>query len=197
MLSHCIAGSARPRSARARTHAWTQARTQLGASLVEVLVAVVVLSIGLLSMAWLHSVSLKYDKMSQFRGVATQLASDLADRIRANVGSAATYVFLDVYAPGAVATAPVNCVTSVCAGPEMAVFDLAEFRNAARLNLPDGGLFVVQDPADPRALTIWVLWRDPEAIDTGTATASLAPQCPLAIGMPSPMPQCMPLRVLL
>lgn len=170
---------------------------QRGASLLEVLVAVVILSIGLLSMAWLHSVGLQYDKMSQFRGVATQLASDLADRIRANVGAAADYVFLETYAPGTVATAPVDCVTTVCAGPEMALFDVAEFRNAARLNLPDGSLFVTQDAANPRALTIWVMWRDPEAVDTATATASLAAHCPAAIGAPAPMPQCMPLRVLL
>jgi type IV pilus assembly protein PilV len=170
---------------------------QRGASLLEVLVSIVILAIGLLSMAWLHSVSLQYDKMSQFRGVATQLASDLADRIRANVGAATNYVFVDAYAPGTVATAPVDCVASVCAGPEVALFDVAEFRNAARLNLPDGSLFVTQDAANPRALTIWVMWRDPEAVDTAIATASLAAHCPAAIGTPVPMPQCMPLRVLL
>ena len=46
---------------------------QRGASLIEVMVAIVVLSIGMLSMAWQHAVALKYDKMSQFRGIATQL----------------------------------------------------------------------------------------------------------------------------
>lgn len=189
MLSRAGAGS--------RRHQQPRASAQRGASLIEVLVAVVVLSVGMLSMAWQHSVALRYDKISQFRGIATQLSSELADRIRANVGASAGYVYTQPYEPGLVAVAPSDCTAQVCDGNEMAAFDLAEFRNAARLSLPDGSLVVVQDPADPNALTIWMLWRDPDALDTATATASLAAGCPALIGAPSPMPQCMPLRVLL
>jgi type IV pilus assembly protein PilV len=170
---------------------------QRGASLIEVMVAVVILSIGMLSMAWQHSVALKYDKMSQFRGIATQLASELADRVRANVGAANSYVYEVAYQPGVVATAARDCRTLTCNGQQVAAFDLAEFRNATRLNLPDGSLVVTDDAADPGALTVWVLWRDPEAVDTAIATASLTIGCPAVIGTPSPMPQCMPLRVLL
>jgi type IV pilus assembly protein PilV len=171
--------------------------SQHGASLIEVMVAIVVLSIGMLSMAWQHAVSLKYDKMSQFRGVATQLASELADRVRANVGALDSYVYSAAYPPGSIENFATNCVAGVCNGAQMAAFDLVEFRNAARRSLPDGGLLVVKDPLDPRALTIWVMWRDPEAIDSEATSASLAALCPAAIGTPAPMPQCMPLRVLL
>lgn len=170
---------------------------QAGASLIEVMVANVVLSIGMLSMAWQHSVALKYDKMSQFRGVASQLASEFADRIRANAGASAAYVHTAPYNPGVAALAAANCMTKVCNRNEMAAFDLAEFRNAARLSLPDGGLLVTPDPTNPAALTIWLLWRDPESVDTATATASLATGCPAAVGAVVPMPQCMPLQVLL
>jgi type IV pilus assembly protein PilV len=161
------------------------------------MVAVVVLSIGMLSMAWQHAVALKYDKMSQFRGLATQLASELADRIRANAAAGASYVYTQAYQPNVVVIPAVDCTTAVCNRDQMAAFDLAEFRNAARLSLPDGGLLVTQDPANPSALTIWLLWRDPEAVDTTTGTASLATGCPDAVGSPTPMPQCMPLQVLL
>ena len=173
------------------------AAAQAGASLIEVMVAVVVLSIGMLSMAWQHAVAMKYDKMSQFRGVATQLAAELADRVRANATASASYVYTQAYQPGVVAVAAADCTAKVCNAGEMAAFDLAEFRNAARLSLPDGGLLVTQDPANPGALTIWLLWRDPEALDTATATASSATGCPAAVGAATPMPQCMPLRVLL
>ncbi len=185
----------RPRPARQRHREGT--RTQRGASLIEVMVAIVVLSIGMLSMAWQHAVALKYDKMSQFRGVATQLASELADRIRANAAASASYVYTDAYQPGVVPVAAVDCSAVVCNRNQMAGFDLAEFRNAARVSLPDGGLLVTQDPANPGALTIWLLWRDPEAVDTATGTASLATGCPAAVGAASPMPQCLPLEVLL
>lgn len=179
------------------THLEHRMAPQRGASLIEVLVAVVVLSIGMLSMAWQHAVALKYDKMSQFRGVATQLASELADRVRANAAAGASYVYTQAYQPGVVAVAAVDCASVVCDREQMAAFDLAEFRNAARLSLPDGSLLVTQDPATPGSLTIWMLWRDPEAVDTATATASLASRCPDAVGPASPMPQCMPLQVLL
>ena len=79
-------------SVRVGTPARKGAPAQRGASLIEVMVAIVVLSIGMLSMAWQHAVALKYDKMSQFRGIATQLASELADRIRANAAAGASYV---------------------------------------------------------------------------------------------------------
>lgn len=173
------------------------APAQRGTSLIEVIVAIVVLSIGMLSMAWQHAVALKYDKMSQFRGVATQLASELADRIRANAAAGASYVYTAAYQPGVVAASAVDCASAVCNRDEMAAFDLAEFRNAARVGLPDGGLLVTADPAVPGALTIWLLWRDPEAVDTATGAASLATGCPAAVGPASPMPQCMPLQVLL
>ena len=187
--------SPRPQPARSRCHGGLPA--QRGASLIEVMVAIVVLSIGMLSMAWQHAVALKYDKMSQFRGVATQLASELADRIRANAAAGASYIYTEAYQPGIVVVPAVDCTTAVCNRNQMAAFDLAEFRNAARMGLPDGGLLVTQDAANPGALTIWLLWRDPEAIDTTTGTASLAIGCPAAVGAASPMPQCMPLEVLL
>jgi type IV pilus assembly protein PilV len=175
-----------------------QGRSQRGASLIEVLVASVVLTVGMLSMAWQHAVSLKYDKMSQFRSIATQLGSAFADRIRANPGAAGNYVYVAAYAPNvAPPTAAKLCDRVVCNGLEMAAFDLMEFRNAARLNLPDGGLLITQDPADARAMTVWMLWRDPQAIDTANAAASFSGLCPPAVGQVTPMPQCMPLRLML
>lgn len=170
---------------------------QAGATLLEVLVAMLLLTSGMLAMAWQHAVAVKYEKMSQFRAVSSQIASDMADRIRANVGAAPSYVFVQAYTPGVVAAAPADCMVKVCTGAEMAAYDVAEFRNTTRRSLPDGSLFINQDPADPAAMTVWVLWRDPEAVDTATQATSLARLCPAAIGTPAPMPQCLPLRVLL
>jgi type IV pilus assembly protein PilV len=55
-----------------------------GFSLVEVLVALLVLSIGLLGLAALQTTSLKYNTESYFRTQATYLAYDIIDRMRAN-----------------------------------------------------------------------------------------------------------------
>ncbi|MCK0506285.1 type IV pilus modification protein PilV [Aromatoleum anaerobium] len=57
---------------------------QRGATLIEVLVAVVVLSIGLLGLAGLQMTSLQSNHSAYMRSQASLLAYDLSDRMRAN-----------------------------------------------------------------------------------------------------------------
>jgi Tfp pilus assembly protein PilV len=57
---------------------------QGGASLIEVLVAVLILSFGLLSLGAMLSLSVQMPKLSGFRTTATNIASDHIERIRAN-----------------------------------------------------------------------------------------------------------------
>lgn len=63
---------------------------QRGVSLIEVLVAVVILTIGLLGLAGLQASSLKVASSSHYRAQAAQAAYDMADRIRANLKDART-----------------------------------------------------------------------------------------------------------
>ncbi|MTI63735.1 type IV pilus modification protein PilV [Methylophaga sp.] len=55
-----------------------------GFTLVEVMVAVLVLAIGLLGMAHLHVTSMKVNQSAEFRSQATTLAANMFDRMRAN-----------------------------------------------------------------------------------------------------------------
>ena len=57
---------------------------QKGSSLIEVLVAIFVMSIGLLGMAGLTAASSSYNKLGQIRSTAMLLVSDYTDRARAN-----------------------------------------------------------------------------------------------------------------
>ena len=57
---------------------------QSGMSLIEVMVAVLVLAVGLLGLASLQARALVWSDSSHYRSIAADLASDLADRIRAN-----------------------------------------------------------------------------------------------------------------
>lgn len=59
-----------------------------GLSLIEVLVAVVVLSIGLLGLAGLQASGIRVGQSSLYRSHAAQLAYDMVDRMRANVSAA-------------------------------------------------------------------------------------------------------------
>ncbi|MFC2522609.1 MAG: type IV pilus modification protein PilV, partial [Lautropia mirabilis] len=58
---------------------------QGGSSLIEVLVAIIVLSVGMLSMLWAQTKSMGFERTAEFRNIAAQIASEYADRIRANL----------------------------------------------------------------------------------------------------------------
>ncbi|RZK98755.1 MAG: type IV pilus modification protein PilV, partial [Rubrivivax sp.] len=63
------------------THA--RSNPQLGASLIEVLVAILVVSIGILSMVAMQANAVKFSKTSENRAIGALLVNDLADRLRA------------------------------------------------------------------------------------------------------------------
>lgn len=61
-------------------------RGQRGATLVEVLVAVALLSFALYALVSAHAAALRYSQMSQHRATAVLLATELGERLRANLG---------------------------------------------------------------------------------------------------------------
>jgi type IV pilus assembly protein PilV len=58
--------------------------SQRGASLIEVMISVSILGFGLLSLAVTQIQTTKLNDSAYYRSIASDLASDLADRIRAN-----------------------------------------------------------------------------------------------------------------
>lgn len=165
-------------------------KAQRGVSLIEVLITILLLSFGMLAMANMHAMSLKYVKMAQFKGIATELAMDLSDRMRANAGGAVSYVYTTAYSsnPTAVAVPPCANVAQ-CTPAELAAADLAEMRNTLLRALPGGGLRIVQDAANPTVMNVWMIWLDPDGSDASTFLP-----CPFSA---SPQPQCLAVRVAL
>ncbi|MDD2661844.1 MAG: type IV pilus modification protein PilV [Methylococcales bacterium] len=106
-----------------------------GFTLIEILIAMLVLAIGLLGLAGLQATGLKNNQSAYNRSQATQLAYDLADRMRANVAGVATYTAI---LPSA-ATAKANCLTTTgCIAADMAENDLFEWNSAISNVLPSG-----------------------------------------------------------
>lgn len=64
---------------------------QRGFSMIEVLIAIVVLAIGLLGFALLQTTTLRYTQSANSRTLATNLAYSLLDQMRTNRLSAAQY----------------------------------------------------------------------------------------------------------
>ena len=195
MRTNAVIGHVGPRLPR-RSRCWSRTlHRPRGSGLIEVLVCMALLTIGVLSMSWLQAAAIRHDKLSQFRGTAIHLAGGLADRMRANATAASDYARLQAYAPETASTSAKDCMTVSCTAQELAAYDLAIMRNLSRSLLPGGDL-QVEVPASG-ASTIWLLWLDPAVSAAEDDAASLAGRCPQQIGTPDPMPQCLPIRVLL
>lgn len=166
-----------------------------GASLIEVLVAMLIMTLGLMAMISLHTASVRYQKMSEFRSIATQLAENLGDRMRANIVGVQNNNYVRnvgwtnaqarVADPGI--PCPAACTEAQFAG-QAAASDIAQWINSAVGTLPGVGLMTAKPagaPANATMMDVWVMWLDPSAdADDVSADRTLtgAYACPAALG---------------
>lgn len=108
---------------------------QGGFSMLEVLVAILVLSSGLLGMATLITVGMRGNNTAYFRSIAIQQTSDIADRIRANLAGAraGNYDALTAVIP-----VSSDCVVAHCNAAQMSIYDHAQWNTANSILLPGG-----------------------------------------------------------
>jgi type IV pilus assembly protein PilV len=126
---------------------------QRGFSLVEVLIALVIMSVGMLGIAGLYVQSMQVGRTSMFRHHAVTLAGDVADRIRANPTAGAAYIV--------VGGADSNCVNMGvnCSAPQMASHDIFLWTAQASETLPAGTVTITFDGAAiPPTYLIEVEW---------------------------------------
>jgi type IV pilus assembly protein PilV len=122
-----------------------------GFTLVEGLIALLVVSIGLLGIAALYVETLQSGRSAQFRTQAVSIAADLADRIRAN-------------------RVPVDAYTGVGLNAR-ATADLNEWHALVATQLPEGDgevRFVVGTATTPASYTIRVIWTEVGQVDPVT-----------------------------
>ena len=97
-----------------------------GFSLIEVLIAVLVLSIGLLGLAGLQTMSMSNTHSAYLRTQANYLIYDLIDRMRINRAMAQNGNYNIALGTGPSGTT--NCETVTCTAAYMAVFDLNQWK---------------------------------------------------------------------
>jgi type IV pilus assembly protein PilV len=136
----------------------TTRRRHSGFTLIEVLVALAVLSVGMLGIAKLFVVTLQSNSTATSRLHAVNLAADLADRIRANRTAGAAYA--GAAANNNCSGGAVGAVT--CSPAQMAAHDLFLWQNLITTTWP-GGLAtssVVFTAGTPATYTITVNWQE-------------------------------------
>jgi type IV pilus assembly protein PilV len=124
-----------------------------GFSLIEVLVSMLVVALGVIGAAGMQMTALRTSHQSGFQTLAVQLASEMADKMRANDNQmkqgAAANPFLAIdyraAADGEPAAPGKLCYASECDGEELAAFDIYEWKKRVKAALPAGRAIVCRD----------------------------------------------------
>ena len=135
-----------------------------GFTLIEVLIALIIMSVGMLGIAGLYVHSMQAGRTSMFRHHAVTLAGDVADRIRANTRA------FGAYTGGGVNN---NCVDGGidCTNLEMAANDIFLWQQQAAAYLPGGTVGIVFDNGVvPPTYEITITWNEPGEVLTYVVT---------------------------
>lgn len=130
-------------------------RKETGFTLLEVLVAIVVLSLGLLGLAGLQAATLRNNQIAYYRAIAVQQTYDMADRIRANQAGAVAGAYNNL--TNTIPADP-DCVANVCSAANMAVADHSQWNNNNARMLPAGSGTVVS--AAGGGFNIRISWNE-------------------------------------
>ena len=115
-----------------------------GATLLEILISLLVLSIGMLGISGLQTVGLRNSHSAYLRTQATLLTFDILERIRANRQGIDANSYNNV--AGALTA---NCLTVTgCTSSQLAAHDMAEWQASIAATLPSGSGTVCID-SDP------------------------------------------------
>lgn len=178
---------------------------QQGASLIEVLVSILVVSLGVVAMGGLLASATRLGKASETRSVASLMAADISDRMKANVSAARAGQYNLTVGFKSPPDTP-NLVTCVladnCTTAELAAQDLAQWRRALLHALPSGTGYMQYDAgadAAGGAVDVWIAWLDPTALSVGAfqTAEDQNVNCPPDFKGLDPQPRCMYFRVAL
>lgn len=180
------------------------AHLQHGASLLEVLVAMLILSFGMLPLGIMLSFSVQLPKLAGYRATASTLALSHVERMRANPTEFqkldGKYTAEPLSYDGTFNTiASADCIYDQCTPATLAAMDNAATQRAVRQALPAGGMLVTCDAGtgpcgSARYGNIWIVWQDP------SSAAALSPtspdNCPLQVtqSYTNPVARCLYVR---
>lgn len=150
----------------------SQARYTKGSTLIEVLVAMLLLAFTMLGIAGLVGATTRYQLGVEGRSKITLIYNDLTNRVRTNWTQAAAYTYNTASWSAQQAAIPArakDCGIESCTTVERATDDLWVLRDTVRKALPQGSLLIDGNAAN--GLTTTFLWFDKDALSP-TATDS-------------------------
>lgn len=161
---------------------------QAGSSLIEVLVAVLLLAFGILALGVMLSFTVQMPKLSGYRATAVNLASSYTERMRANPDGFKQDKYKNDSSYDGLQTKftipDKLCDYPDCDVDKLAKRDFEEMKVAVRAELPAGGLFMLRDSSSSTASTtdgnLWIVWQEPSTF-AALNRASLSDNCPTEV----------------
>lgn len=175
-------------------------QAQDGFSLIEVLVAIIILSIGMLGAVGMQSAALRSNKETRNQAAAVTFARDLGEKMRGNhtvaiqTTSANNPYLFDTTLTGtsSVATFSVNCFTTGCPVlKDAATWDVADWQDRVQATLPTPRVKVCFDkePYDSAGIAKWACTNDGDlsVLKMSWTTSNTAGSLTFAAGTGVPM----------
>lgn len=133
-------------------------RHSQGVSLLEVLIAMLVVSLALVGHLTLQSRTIANQQAAVFQSTANSLAIDMLERITANrQGMAAGNYDIPTLTSG-YASGAVDCATNSCTPIQLAEFDLRTWWTRASM-LPGAAFQITRDATRPNELQLVIAWK--------------------------------------
>lgn len=127
-----------------------------GFSLIEVLVSLLIISLGIVGVMRLQTQSLKTNQSAYFRTQADILSRDIVARMYANRDEARKGSYTAQAKPNVV----VDCLVNECSSAQMANWDLLQWFQRLERDLPEASAELVNLPGDTTRYLITLRWDD-------------------------------------
>lgn len=129
-------------------------KTSRAFAMVEVLIAIVIFSISMIALLAVELEGIASAQSASYRNIASSLAYNLADQMRANAASVSSNAYTATVAVGASAGAKNNCrsfyynttaTAAQCTSAQMAQDDLYNFALNLKNQIPNANAYVCRD----------------------------------------------------
>jgi type IV pilus assembly protein PilV len=159
-----------------------------GFTLLEVLIALVIISIGLLGIAAMQASAIVSTHSSQTESLVAIEARSLADAMQANpvywrggnypttafTVSAKTGATMATVSDSTLNASGLDCVTTACTPPQLAGYDVQLWGAQLNQQVPGANASITCQATAPTTCTITVFWTQKATVATNSGTQSLA-----------------------
>ena len=138
---------------------------QQGFTLIEILVSLLIMTLGIVGVLKMQTQSLKSNQRAHFRTQADILSKDMLARMQANINEARQGSYVAASKPGA---SP-DCQTSACSETEIVTWDLYQWYEQVEQKLPECNASVEILGGNNKRYLISLRWddkRNSENLDT-------------------------------